>query len=210
MHDFWLSGNTDGIHLPPGWNRGHVCDTKGKDNERNHFNEMARGERGPEPEHVAQIQAYINMAHETPYEEWVTLEARMLLDAMGIRLSALEPVETGSLLYFNRARPHLRVEFVIERDKEGWQRATGILQDVRDRFIQGDLPPMPFGGKGWSEDPCAWCALKKHICKPAHQQGLERIEDLDPLARAFDPCWDVMSAREAVLARWETEERKAA
>ena len=182
----WLTTSVDAVVLLPGWNRGHVVEVKGKDNERDAFNKLAKGEVLPEPEYVAQLQCEINMANIASPAMWPDLE----------------PVETGSLLFVNRARPGRRLEFVYEMDRPWFDRLLDRLLQARAGFQTGFLPEHPFDGKGWSEEPCAWCPYKKHYCKPAWKRELTRLEQVAEMVTETGMEYDYNERRTAVLMRW--------
>lgn len=186
LGDNWLTGSPDAVMLLPGWNRPHVVETKGKDNEKEGFNKLARGEVEPEPLYVAQLQTYINMAHILGPKLWPDLE----------------PCETGSLVYFNRARPARRLEFFYERDSEWFQHVLELLAEAQRAFIEGRLPDHVRDGKGWTMNPCKWCPMKKDYCKPAWREGITTLEQLADIVQQAHRDYDYVGKRIAVMTRW--------
>jgi hypothetical protein len=190
----WLSGSCDAVIIPLGQGKPHVVDPKGVDNEnarRPKFREMQAGLRDADPEHVAQLQSYVNQAYEESEKLW----------------PGMDPCTSGSLLYFNRARSHERVEFFYDMDREGYLRMHERLVRTRTSFEMGILPPHPFGGKEWSEEPCAWCPYKKDLCKPLAKEEKDGTvfslaEVGEHVRKHVDETYDAKERREAVLNRW--------
>lgn len=191
LPQFWLTGNTDGIMLPPDWNKGHVLETKGKDHDV--IAQMRMGVVPPDPYHIAQLKVYIWMAHRCSKKLW----------------PHLEPVTSGSLIYFSRARPRHTAEFLIDLDFDFIREGLLNLIAWKRAFLAGELPARPKGWR-WTEDPCDWCAYKKHLCRPDERDGVTRIEDsaLIAYAKSIRPDYDHKAVIETVKARWEGEQKE--
>lgn len=184
MPDHWLTGNCDAVVLFDGWNRPHIVETKGKDNERDAFNKLARGEVEPEANYVAQLQAYINMAHRS--KAWPELDR----------------CETGSIVFFNRARPAQRLEYFYERDSDWFGRVLEVLSQAQAAFLADELPEHIREGKHWTQEPCRWCQYKSRYCKPMWKRHDTDLRGVEAIARHHDPDYDFDLKRMAVMARW--------
>jgi hypothetical protein len=183
----WLTGNTDAALLLPGWDRPHILELKGKDNERDGFKKLADGSAQPEAEYIAQLQGYINLANLLGPVIW----------------PHLKPCESGSLVFFNRARPFQTLEFFYEIDRDWFNERTQLLHEARLAFEEGRLPDHIGDGKGWSESPCDWCELKKHYCKPAWKAGYDELDQVAKMVtETVDAEYDYQEKRAAVLLRW--------
>src|ERR1044072_7487833 len=124
----WLTGNPDLIVLPPGWDRGHVVEVKGKGVRRpprykqliDPIAEMASLQEDPTPKHIKQLGAYIGMANRefnkriafvlVCKEDWRVLATMESLDSnfptakcqshKGCeKLIEMKPVTDGTLIY---------------------------------------------------------------------------------------------------------------
>lgn len=186
----WFTGNCDAIIVPLGWNRPHVVEVKTKAHDQ--VVEMRRLQRGPDEAHVRQLKSYIGFAHEESRERWPDLE----------------PCVDGSIFYVSREDNETTRAFFYSYDARFMAVGRARLAEWRDHFLRGTLPPHPFGGKEWSKPPCQYCKYKKHVCKPDHQAGVERLRDSSTLAWTAEVRgeYDYDEARRAVLERWKAED----
>lgn len=225
--DHWLTGSPDFVVLPKFWNRPHLIETKTKDAAV--VVEMRNGLRSYDASHARQARGYLGMGNRISRLAWPDVVvckhtwriaepgSEDVIDAMvcpdhGIGADSgclirieLEPMRTGSLYYAGRDRPgNVVVEYFFEHDEAWFQAGLRQLEKVRSYFEAGELPPHPFGGKGWSELPCKFCDHKKMTCKPDHKAGVSRLAESKGAQFAaevygsYDPEW----ALEEVLKRW--------
>jgi hypothetical protein len=191
LPEYWLTGNTDAVVLNPGWKKGHVLEFKGKDHDK--IMQMRTGLLEPDEYHIAQCKAYISLANIFSHTLWPDLE----------------PVNTGTLIYFSRQRPRVTAEFFFEIDHTFFELGLSRLRAWQQHFLDGTLPEHPFGGKEWSKEPCGWCAYKRDVCKVDWKAGVTKLEDsvAHEHARKIRPSYDYTTIREAVLARWSKEKQ---
>ena len=195
----WLSGSPDAGIVPIGWDRLHFVDFKGCDNENKKapkFELLRTGAMACDPKYEAQIKTYVSMAERD-------LNFSMLLAEAGIGNA-----ETGSVVYFNRARPHQRVEFMFDIDRSGYDAMRMRLIAAKEFFLDGLLPRQPFDGKEWSAEPCKWCEYKADVCKPLSKRELTEDVQLDLVEVAehmvdnVDRGYDLDAKKTAVMSRW--------
>lgn len=191
--EVWLTGNTDAVLLLPGWRRPHVVDVKTKKD--TYVDDMKIGSRDADAAHRRQILTYIGLAHERSAEMW----------------PGFDPVQDGSLYYVSRDNPRNTFEFFYTYDKEFMTQGRHKLRAWKQAFLEGELPPRPQHWK-WSESPCQWCPLKKHVCKPDFKARITRLEDSAALefATSIRPTYSYDDTRAAVIGRWERKNRKKA
>jgi hypothetical protein len=218
-NDHWLTGAPDFVVLPPGWNRPHLIETKTKDQEV--LDAMKLLQRSYDAPHRRQLGAYIGLGKRITPMLWpkaVVCEHTWRLavssdleqtcrDHGGYECLIeidLEPAQTGSLIYMGRNRSNVKVEYIFEHDEQWFQDGLAKLDQVRESFLQGELPAHPFGGKEWSQNPCKFCDVKKHTCKPDQQAGVTRLEDSHGVgwAREVYGEYDFNIVTDAVLDRW--------
>lgn len=197
--DCWLTGNTDAVILPVGWNKGHVVEVKSKDHEV--VMAMRNGERGPDPEHVRQVKTYIGMANQASADLWPDLE----------------PVTTGSVYYLSRNRPNITAEYLFNLDDELFEDGRQKLLQWKSWFESDVLPPRPDDWM-WTEEPCKYCQYKNLKLKDGTKAGCKQ-DDLDGVsllsesttilfASELNTQYDYDLAKAAVLARWEKKGSK--
>lgn len=195
INDAWLTGNTDAVVLPHGWNRGHVIEVKTKDGDV--VQAMRRGERGPDPEHIRQAKTYIGMAHAASAELW----------------PHLEPVTSGSIYYMSRNRPNMAAEFFYQMDEAMYQEGIVRLQEWKEDFLADRLPRRPETWM-WSESSCKYCQYKnmklasgeKAGCKEDVAREVVALPDSTTINFATDlnPDYDYDATKKAVTTRWTT------
>lgn len=192
--ELWLTGNPDAIIRPNGWNRGHLLEFKGKDHDK--ILEMQQGALGPDPWHVSQAGGYVDILH-------FAGESKRLWPE-------LEPVRSGSIVYFSRQRPRVTAEFWLDADFARWTEAVTNLRIWQQHFINGTLPQREPTWR-WTEDPCDWCAYKKHVCRPDVRADVTQLRDSHAVEYATQhvESYDYGSRRQRVLARWRDPERDA-
>lgn len=183
--EVWLTGNCDAIIQPPGWNKGHVIEIKGKDPDK--IKEMQRAQRGPDPEHVNQLRTYIGLANAVSSVMW----------------PKLEPVTDGSLLYVDRSRPRNTFEFYYEINDHFMQTGLARLAEWKELFLEEKLPDRPKRWR-WTEEPCEWCPVKK-LCKKDLKEDVYDLPESNAVkfAKEIRPSYDYEATRDAVINRWK-------
>lgn len=210
----WLSGNLDAVIRPPGWNRGHVVEFKGKDHDK--IDMMRRGEMPFHENHYFQLQAYLGFLQtesDRVYMDWahrkITHNGILRVMPSGFEKLELiigegltEPVTSGSILYFSRQRPRHTHEFYFDFDPKVWETASTFLKEWRQNFLDGELPPR--NDWKWMQPPCNFCSVKK-LCKADHKAGISRLEESGAIdfAKTLRPKYDYDEVRQSVLKRWE-------
>jgi hypothetical protein len=215
--EVWLTGNADAILLPPFWHKPHLVDVKGKDHEV--VMDMLYGRRSFDAKHRNQILTYIGFANEYPLgpvtvcqDTWVQAEAhkyskgwcRVCRGTDCLVTLDLKPCEDGTLYYVSRARPRTTAEFYFTHDQAFMDKGKAKLREWKHHFVEGTLPPRPKDWK-WTEEPCKWCPLKKHVCKPDDKAGVDLLENshATQFAKRIRPGYSLERTREAVLDRWK-------
>jgi hypothetical protein len=190
--DHWLTCAPDAFVVPEGWDRPHAVEIKGK--ALDVVKSMQRLERGPDPKHIAQVKTQISMAHANH------------ADLFG--RPDLSPCEDGSIFYFARDDPAVTFEFSFSRDDRFYQAGLKQLKKWQGAFLRGELPPHPFGGREWSQEPCKFCPFKKHICKPDELAGIDKLRDSHAIEFATEvrDVYDYDQQRASVLERWKVED----
>jgi hypothetical protein len=227
--EHWLTGNTDAAILPYRWNRPHIVEVKSKAKDK--VEEMRMGRRGPDPKHRNQCLTYIGLAHEQhPWKHvWICSKRwRIIADVhrkagkcphcspsgedttCATRID-LEPALSGSIFYLSRDDPSITHEFVFHYDEEFLAQGRARIAEWRDNFLEGKLPDRPqhADGKvvGWSEEPCKWCPMKKHVCKPDWQNKINSLELSHAVehTKKIRPGYDVNNTTQAVKDRWNAQ-----
>lgn len=223
----WLTGNCDALLLPAGWTRPHVVEVKSKSQTK--IDEMKNGTRGPDPKHRRQCLTYVGFMHEQAnrFKDAVVCKHSWKL-ATGIDTDYgrnyycsdhdsdecligfdLEPCTTGSIFYISRDDPSQTHEFFMRYDPDFMKAGREKLAAWKKSFEDGKLPERPRteDGKlsGWSVEPCKWCDLKKHVCKPDYQAGIDNLSDSHAInfTKTIRPNYDLEDTRKAVLDRWK-------
>lgn len=185
----WLTGNPDLIVLPPGWDRGHVVEIKGKGVRRpprykqliDPVAEMASLQEDPTPKHVKQLGAYIGMANmefhkRIPYvivckHTWRVLQALSHIgDERGQgcrehegceRLIPMRPVNDGTLIYIALDDGTQTHEYRYSLNARAFEEGRAQLVRWRENFINDELPERPADWL-WSKEPfpCRFCQFK--------------------------------------------------
>jgi acetone carboxylase gamma subunit len=223
--DHWLTGNTDAVLLPKGWDRLFPVEMKSKALER--VIEMRRGERGPDENQVRQAKTYIGFGAETLHETFPVLVVcedtwKLVSDDENCPLHGnrkclheikIKPTTSGSLYYYARDDPFVTHEYFLKADPYFMWQGRQKLAQWRDFFKDGTLPQSrvkegrhshPFGWR-WTELPCKYCDLKAVACKPDHLAGVTTLGDSCAIdaAKEIRPNYDYDETRKAVLNRWE-------
>lgn len=203
----WLSGSPDVIVIPPGWDRGHVVEIKGKGVRRppryreliDPIAEMRSMREEPTEKHVRQIKTYIGLANRefhlrVPYvwvcqSDWRVLAVQQTAEVVDTpecptceggcqRLIEMRPVVDGTLLYAALDDATVTHEFLYSHDAKGFEEGRRKLTAWKDAFARGDLPERPSDWM-WSKDPyqCRWCPFKRDVCKPDDKAGIGRLRD---------------------------------
>jgi hypothetical protein len=224
--DHWLTGSPDIVVLPPFWNRPLIIEKKGAKLE--HVEEMRAITRSYFPKHANQTRGYIGMGTRVSQQLWPravvckhtwrlaedgnepVIDAQVCPDH-GVHADSgcliaidLQPINSAVLLYSARDNPEIRASFYFEHDEAWFQKGLESLRRVQQHFAQDLIPPHPFGGKQWSAEPCKFCDLKKNVCKPDHQLGVDRLtasHGVDWSEGVFGH-YDPERVRRDVLERW--------
>lgn len=224
--DHWLGGSPDLVILPYRWNRLHVVECKSKDGQV--ILDMKNGQRAWDPGHRIQTNGYIGLGHEISPMLWPSVviceetwriayddggvpvcrthdTSKGVIDGGCLKVLQLEPIQTGSIYYHSRERPHITQEYFFELDPNFMGRGRAELRKLIAHFEKGEIPPHPFGGKQWSERPCQYCPYKKFICKPDHQKGIDKMSDSHGIsfAREVRGEYSYEDTFNAVLERWK-------
>lgn len=188
--ELWTSGSIDAAldMRRYGWNAVLPIDVKGKDPDRLEL--IRRGEQKLDAEYYYQMQSYI----------WL---CRYFHEAMGWDAMGLEMARGGVIHYASRARPTDHHSVYIPYDEAFVVQAIAQIQDWRKAFEAGELPQRPTAWR-WTETPCDWCGLKKHVCKPDVKAGTTRLDESVGIdfAKSLNPNYDYAAKRAAVLERW--------
>jgi hypothetical protein len=231
--DIWLSGSPDLIVIPPGWNRGHVVEVKGKGVQRppryrqlvDPVSEMRGARLEPTPKHERQLGAYIGMANREFHlrfpqvclcrDTWsvatkiVGGECRVHGGDSCLIMIDMQPVVDGTLLYVALDDGTVTYERFYGLKRKAFEQGRTTLARWRKDFIEDTLPPRPDDWM-WSKDPwpCRFCPFKKHVCKPDDKEGVDRLSRSHAvsLATQTDPKYSYPRQREKVLGRWEIED----
>lgn len=230
--DHWLTVTPDIVVLPRGWNRPHCLEEKTKDGQV--VVDMQNGTCSYDPKHRNQLLASMALLNALTQELWPSVwvcreswrlgmpmrdeetgriarhfcaahESLSDEDPTCLREIKLESCRTGSLVYHSRERPNkVRKEWFFELDPNFMETGRAVLRDVIDHFKRGELPPHPFGGKGWSELPCKWCKFKREACRKDEKAGITRIDKSHAIefARSVRPGYSFADQEKAVLERW--------
>lgn len=214
----WLTGNCDAIVLPFGWTRPHVVEVKSKFQAA--IDEMKAGQRLADPKHRRQCMTYIGLQHENYKPERVLVCEKNWTICSGMCVLCkgsdclieieLEPVVDGSVYYVSRDNPSDTFEFFYSYDPAFMEEGREVLATARESFLSGNLPDRPFDKSedkvvGWSQLPCKWCPLKKHVCKPDYVDKIDTLEDSHAIevAKQIRPDYSYPNTRGQVLGRWQ-------
>ena len=186
---YWLSGNSDAIIRIPRSNRPYALEIKSKYGRV--IEEMQRGDRGPDPQHINQLMTYISLIHDYGQEYWPDMDK-----CLG-----------GSLLYVSRDDPSQTFEFKFKYNPKWWEEGLKRLENWQEIFLNEELPPRPEGFM-WSKGACKYCPVKRNCCKPDYKDGIISLKDSHGIEWAkevysFDYSYE--ETRQAVLDRWVNE-----
>lgn len=186
----WLTGSSDAIlDLRPQLDYVVPVDVKSKNNEV--VQEMRLGQRSYEEKHYLQLQAYLYLCN--------IFHRDMGWEAMG-----LKPAEGGYIYYASRQNPRIAHAFFIDIDRELIERNTALLREWRQNYLDNYLPPRIKDWR-WTEEPCKWCPMKKHACKPDNKHKIETLEESHGVefAKQLRPKYNFDEIREEVIKRWQ-------
>lgn len=226
----WLSGNMDAAILPFKKTSPHIVEVKSRGIEK--VLAMKAGTEPCDPSHENQCRSYIEILNENPPYGSLYPGQKMIVDAETWQI--ISPIRSehqrefgkdkdrqwehfelghctsGSVLYIARDNPNIFHEFVFEHDPDWWNDGKERLTEVKDCFIEETIPqdlPMHEDGKavGWSKGDCAYCPLKRDICKPDHKEGIVNIKDSNALrvAKEINENYSYEEARKRVLNAWD-------
>lgn len=191
---YWLTGSTDAVILPLGWNRPHVVEIKSKD--RDVIMAMKRMEKSYDDAHRNQVLTYIWLANQVSPFFWPDYE----------------PVSTGSIFYVARERPHLTHEFFFTLNQEAIDIGTAKLAEWKQAYLDGRLIDRPKEWQ-WTKGDCCFCEYKnmklkdgtKVGCREDLRQEITTLADSTAIqfAQELRPGYDYEETRAAVLKRWE-------
>jgi hypothetical protein len=222
--EHWLTGNMDAAVLPYKWTRPHIVEVKSKAHDK--VLEMQRLQRGPDPAHRRQCLTYIGFAHEYhPFrqvavcrETWRIAHpkkhvrggiCRVHNSIKCVDIISLDRCIDGSIYYVSRDDPSVTHEFTFTYDPSFMEAGREKLEEWRELYKLNLLPDRPRhkDGKvvGWSELPCKFCDLKKHVCKPDYQQHITMLSNSNALdfSQGIWPDYDNQDTRQKVLERWK-------
>lgn len=185
--DTWLTGSLDAAILPAGWNRPHLLEIKGKDDDV--IWQMKKGERSYEPQHRNQLFAYM-------------YGARKFRSLILPGHDDLGEVQDGSVVYISRNRPRNICEFYFKYDEDVVQEALSVLEEWRNDWLEGVLPSRDPSWK-WTDDPCKWCDHKK-TCKQDIKDDVISLEDSSAIdfAKKHSKSYSYAEKRDRIAQRW--------
>jgi len=182
----WISGRTDAIlDLSPEIKSVLPVDVKSKDHDV--IQQMKIGAREYDPKHYLQVQCYIYLC-------------RKFHDQLDTKL---EPAKSGMLYYVSRQDPTFVKAFYFDADEEVIEKSVEILKNLKQNFLDGELPPVPEGHQ-WSKDLARFCPFKKECCKKDFKDGITKLCDSNSIefAKTVRPSYDYEEKRRKVLERW--------
>lgn len=220
--EYWLTGNCDAVILPYRWTRPHVVEVKSKADDK--VNGMRELTRKWDEAHRNQCLTYIGLLHEA--HTWTTALVcrdswRLANDSGLCRLHGgvgcltkinLDRCIDGTIFYVSRDNPSNTHEFTFSYDPEFMERGRKRLLQWREDFMGEVLPDRPRKDNGnlvgWSELPCKWCDMKKHVCKPDWQN--DKLIDLTQsksieFTQGLRKDYDYDKTRGAVVSRWNSK-----
>lgn len=187
----WLTGSSDAVLDLRKYGVDSVTPADVKSKNHDVVQEMQLGRRSYEEKHYLQVQAYIylcNLFHE-----------QMGWDAMG-----LKPANGGYIYYASRQNPRTAHGFYVKADWELIERGTELLLEWREFFIQDQLPERPKDWR-WTAEPCKWCPMKRHACKPDYKEKITNLRESKGVewVQNFRPDYDYDKTKEEVIDRWD-------
>lgn len=218
----WLTGNCDAVILPFRWTRPHVVEVKSKADDK--VNEMRELTRKWDDKHRNQCLTYIGLLHEayTWREALVCRHTWRLADDSGmcrvhgdglcVQKINLDRCIDGTIYYVSRDNPSNTHEFTFSYDSDFMARGRERLRAWRESFMGELLPDRPRKENGnlvgWTEQPCKWCSMKKHACKPDWKDDqLTDLRQSEALkyTSSLRKNYDYNKTRQAVIDRWNTK-----
>lgn len=157
----WLTGSIDAILGIPDWRYVLPVDVKSKSKEV--IDKMKSGAQGYYDEHYAQVQAYIYLC--TKFYRIMDWAANGWL-----------PPKGAIIYYASRENPRHAHEFYVEADWDFINAGVERLLAWKEDWLNNNLPERPKDWK-WTDQPCKWCPLKKHVCKPDFVAGITKISE---------------------------------
>lgn len=221
--DHWLTGNCDAVILPYRWTRPHVVEVKSKADDK--VNAMRELTRKWDAKHRNQCLTYIGLLNEThPWTEalvcqytWRLADAsgmcRIHGDGLCIKKINLDRCIDGTIFYVSRDNPSNTHEFSFSYDPGFMDKGRERLLQWREDFRRDILPDRPRKENGnlvgWSEEPCKYCPMKKHVCKPDWQN--EKLTDVtESQAIGFTSNlrrnYNYEKTKQTVIDRWLNSE----
>lgn len=181
----WLSGNSDAIIKIPRSNRPYALEIKSKYGRV--IEEMQRGDREPDPQHVNQLMTYISLIHMYGKEHWPDMDK-----CMG-----------GSLLYVSRDDPSQTFEFKLKYNQKWLDEGLARLEKWQGYFLDETIPERQEHFM-WSKGACQYCPMKREACKKDFKDGITDMSKSHGIAYAktIRKNYDYKETREAVLERW--------
>jgi hypothetical protein len=189
LKDYWLTGHTDAIILPPGWNSPHPLEVKTKADDK--VDEMRRGARSYDEPHYLQLMCYM-------------LLTRIFHTALGFDKLGLDLCTDGTIFYCSRDSPLKTAEFTIQYDEECVNKGLEKLNEWKQAFLEEKLPERPKSWY-WTLDPCRYCELKKP-CKEDDKYNIHnlKLSHTIPFAKSVLSDYDYDKMRQEVLDRWNS------
>ena len=185
----WLTGSGDAVLDLRKYGMDFVIPVDVKSKNHDVVLEMQQG-RLYEEKHYLQVQAYIYLCN--------LFHRDMGWEAMG-----LKPAEGGYIYYASRQNPRVAHAFFVERNDELIERGVALLQEWRQLYIENKLPPRPKEWR-WTEEPCKWCPMKRHACKPDNKEKIENLRDSKGVewVSNFRQDYDYDKTKQEVIDRW--------
>lgn len=187
----WLTGSSDAILDLREWGLKYVVPVDVKSKNHDVVQEMQLGRRSYEEKHYLQLQAYIYLCN--------LFHRDMGWEAMG-----LEPAEGGYIYYSSRQNPRVAHGFFVKRNDELIERGVALLREWRQLFIEDKLPIRPKEWR-WTEEPCKWCPMKRHACKPDNKEKIEKLNESKGVewVSNFREDYDYNKTKQEVIDRWD-------
>ena len=200
LPEAWLTGSVDAVIKPPNWNKPLPVEIKTK--YHSVIEEMQRGARGPDQNHVSQLKVQLAFVRLNQAKLW----------------PGLDPVTHGYIYYLSRDNPSITAEYRIDLDEEFFRKGVARLMQWKAWFDEGFLPEMnpskrtsKFGhphGWRWSYQPCAWCNFRKTCQLDFREGNVDLTASIGvERARLVRPDYDPEAARRRVLERWQAKEK---
>lgn len=187
----WLTGSMDAVLDLRQHGIDYVVPVDVKSKNHDVVQEMQLGRRSYEQKHYLQLQAYLYLCN-------------IFHGDMGWGEMGLEPARGGYIFYASRQNPSVTHAFFVEIDWELIQRGTALLQEWRGDFISDNLPERPKEWR-WTEEPCKYCPMKRHACKPDNKDKVSNLRESNGVKwiSNFRPTYNYDEIKEEVIRRWD-------